>query len=104
MKLKPGSRKHSDETKARIAEGHRARWQDPAERQRVSEATKARMADPAVRQRIRDGMLAATGETDELRMLRMAWRAARAAVRRRFLDELLRPACEASALKDGGSK
>lgn len=89
---KRGGWNHSDQTKAKIAERHRERWSDPAERQKVSEATKARMADPAVRERIRAGMRAGTGEADELRMLRLAWRAARPAARKRFIDELLQPA------------
>lgn len=82
--LKSGSRKHSPETKTRIAELMRSRSAE------ISQSTKQRMADPAVRQRIRDGMKAASGEALELQMLRTAWLAARPAARTRFLVELLR--------------
>ncbi|MBI5260882.1 MAG: hypothetical protein HY852_03570 [Bradyrhizobium sp.] len=67
----------------------------PEERAKISEATKARMADPAVRQRIRDGMQAASGEANELRALRAAWRDVRPAVRKRFLNEILAAALTA---------
>lgn len=80
---------HTPETIARI----RAKMSDPAKRAQISQDTKARMADPAVRQRIRDGMEAASGVAVELQVLRAAWLAARPKVRRRFLDDLLHPAC-----------
>jgi len=73
-------RKHSPESKARIAETLRARS--------VEISGKLRMADPEVRQRIRDGMQAASAEAAEVQMLRLAWLAARPAARARFLVEL----------------
>lgn len=57
------------------------------------------MADPEVRKRISDrtkeGMLAAAGMLPELAALRSAWRAARPAVRKRFLSELMAEMVEA---------
>lgn len=82
--VKQGGWTHSSETKARMAALMRSRSAE------ISEQTKQRMADPAVRQRIRDGMRAASGETDEVKMLRLAWRAARPAARAKFLVELTR--------------
>lgn len=82
------------EARSRIAESNKARWDDPAKRAAVSEATKARMADPAVRQRIKDGMLQASGISDDLRLIRSAWKAASPLARKRFLDDLFRPACD----------
>jgi hypothetical protein len=67
-----------------------------SERARISADTKARMANPAVRQRIRDGMQANSGELNELRALRAAWRAVRPAVRNRFIHEIFASACSAS--------
>ena len=40
------------------------------------------------RQRIKDGMRKAADDRDEIRLLRVAWRAASPDVRRRFLAEL----------------
>jgi hypothetical protein len=84
-------KKHSPETKARIAGTLRARMNDPAVRAQISADTKARMADPAVRQRIRDGMAAAAGDLVSLTVLRAAWRGAPPSVRRAFIVELLAP-------------
>jgi hypothetical protein len=84
-------KKHSPETRARIANSLRARMIDPAVRAQISADTKARMADPAVRQRIRDGMAAAAGELVSLTVLRSAWRGAPPSVRRSFIAELLAP-------------
>ncbi|MGY3529313.1 hypothetical protein ACVMIH_005180 [Bradyrhizobium sp. USDA 4503] len=75
-------RKHSPETKARMAELMRSRSAE------ISRLTKERMADPEVRKRIRDGMQAASGEATEIQVLRMAWAAARPSARTRFLTEL----------------
>ena len=88
---KPGGWHHSPETRAKI----RATMSDPARRAEISEATKIRMADPAVRQRIKDGMAEASGEAAEIHLMRAAWKAARPAVRARFIAELFAPACEA---------
>lgn len=89
--MKTGGWHHTPEARAKI----RATMSDPAKRAEISKATKARMADPAVRQRIKDGMREASGQMDELRMLRVAWRAACPAVRVRFLTELHAPICTA---------
>lgn len=89
--MKSGS-SHTPETRQRIAAKATARM-SPEERQRISAETKARMASPEVRQRIRDGMMAASGEIEELRALRVMWRGCRPAVRQRFLAELLQPLC-----------
>jgi hypothetical protein len=75
--------KHSNETRAKM----RSRMSD-AQRAKISQDTKLRMADPAVRQRIQDGMRAASGEAVELQTLKASWRAARPAVRKRFLMEI----------------
>jgi hypothetical protein len=91
-------KKHSAETKSRIAETLRARMNDPAVRAKISADTKARMADPAVRQRIRDGMAAANGELISLTVLQSAWRGAPSSVRRAFIIELLAPLCEGPAV------
>ncbi|MHC2390829.1 hypothetical protein ACVMFA_009525 [Bradyrhizobium liaoningense] len=84
--------KHSPETKARIAETMRSRSLE------ISQRTKQRMADPEIRQRIRDGMQAASGETAEVQMLRLAWVAARPAARARFLVEITRTDSEPRVL------
>lgn len=74
-------------------------------RARFSAETKARMKDPAVRARIsertKSGMLAASGQLAELRLLRDAWQCARPAARTRFLNEILAPVCSASASSGG---
>lgn len=93
---KSGGWKHLPETRAKIAQTQRARWDETA-RAATSEVTKARMADPAVRQRIRDGMRRASGEADELRAIEAAWRSARPAVRPRFISQTFTPVCSASA-------
>jgi hypothetical protein len=93
---KPGFR-HSDDAKARIGASNKAHWSSPEKRAETSARTKQLMADPAVRQRIRAGMLRASGQTSEVRLLRAAWRAACPAVRTRFLAELFSPVCSASA-------
>jgi hypothetical protein len=90
-------KKHSPETRARIANSLRARMIDPAVRAQISADTKARMADPAVRQRIRDGMAAAAGDLVPLTVLRSAWQGAPPNVRRRFVAELLAPLFEDAA-------
>ena len=90
-------KKHSAETRARIADTLRARMNDPAVRAQISADTKARMADPTVRQRIRDGMAAASGDLVYLTVLRAAWRGAPQSVRRAFIIELLAPLCEGPA-------
>jgi hypothetical protein len=92
-------KKHSPETKARIAGTLRARMDDPAVRAQISADTKARMADPAVRQRIRDGMAAAAGDLVSLTVLRSAWQGAPPSVRRAFVLELLGPLCEGPAVR-----
>jgi hypothetical protein len=94
-------KKHSAETKARIADTLRARMNDPAVRGQISADTRMRMADPAVRQRIRDGMAAAKGDLISLSVLRSTWRGAPQSVRRRFLEELLAPLCEGPATPGG---
>jgi hypothetical protein len=96
-------KKHSPETKARIANSLRARMTDPAVRAQISADTKARMADPAVRQRIRDGMAAANGDLVSLTVLRSAWRGAPPGVRRAFIIELLGPLCEGPAARNEAS-
>lgn len=92
--------KHSPETRAKI----RAIMGDPARRAAISEATKAGMADPAVRERIKQGMQKAADDRDEIRLLRVAWRASSPDVRKRFLAELLSPVCCASASSHGRSE
>lgn len=87
--MKRGGWKHSQKTRDKIAATMRER------RDEIAEATKARMADPAVRQRIREGMLKASASADELRTLRVVWRATPPTVRARFLAELLEPVCRA---------
>jgi len=89
LRHEAGGWKHSDETRAKI----RATMSDPAKRAAISAATKASMADPAVRQRIKDGMRKAADDRDEIRLLRVAWRASSPGVRRRFLAELQAPLC-----------
>lgn len=68
-------------------------------RRALSQKVRASMADPEVRKRISDrtkeGMLAAAGMLPELAALRSAWRAARPAVRKRFLSELMAEMVEA---------
>lgn len=91
-------KKHSADTKARIADTLRARMSNAAVRAQISADTKARMADPAVRQRIRDGMAAANGDLVSLTVLRAAWRGAPPSVRRAFIVELLAPLCEGPAV------
>ena len=86
--MMPGQ-KHSAETRAKI----RATMSDPARRAAISEGTKAAMADPTVRHRIKQGMQRAADERDEIRLLRVAWRASSPDVRKRFLAELLDPVC-----------
>lgn len=93
---KRGGWKHSPETKAKIAQTQRARWDDTA-RAATSKVTKARMADPAVRQRIRDGMRRASGETGQLQAIETAWRNAGPTVRLRFISQTFAPVCSASA-------
>ena len=83
--MKSGGWKHSEETRAKI----RATMSDPAMRAVISAATKAGMADPAVRRRIKEGMKRAADERDEIKLLRVAWRASSPDARRRFLAELL---------------
>ena len=90
--MMPGQ-KHSPETRAEMRVKMRAKMSDPARRAATSAATKAAMADPAVRERIKQGMKRAADERDEIRLLRVAWRASSAETRRRFLAELLEPAC-----------
>jgi hypothetical protein len=71
-------RRHSPESRRRIAEGTRAAMAAPALRRRISEATKRGM-----------------GTLPELNRLRAAWRDARPLVRRRFLNELWAPLVDA---------
>jgi hypothetical protein len=77
------------------------------QRARISAATKAAMEDPAVRARISErtkaGMLAASGQLLELRLLRDAWQRARSGTRTRFLNEILAPVCTASVPNDANS-
>lgn len=94
---KQGGWKHSRETRAKIAQTSRARWEDPEKRAAASEATKARMADPAVRERIRAGMRKAALTSDDLSALRVVWRKTSAAARARFLNELFSAVCSTSA-------
>lgn len=66
-------------------------------RARFSAETKARMEDPAVRARISErtkaGMQAASGELEELRLLRGVWQRLTPQTRRRFLNELFATIC-----------
>jgi hypothetical protein len=70
-------------------------------RAEISAATKARMASPEVRahisQRTREGMARASGASDEMRLLWVAWNNARPSVRERFLSGLHAPICGKTA-------
>jgi hypothetical protein len=75
----------------------------PEQRARISTATKAAMDNPEVRERIRTGMRAASGELPEMLALDAAWSAARPAVRKRFLgDVLIEPAIRSPADDSSG--
>jgi hypothetical protein len=84
--MKPGST-HDNITRALISERTRQAMAAPEVRQRVSERTKA-------------GMARASGMAAERAALALAWRTARPAVRRLFLQELLAPLCSGSAAGD----
>jgi hypothetical protein len=85
--MKPGST-HDSITRALISERTRQAMAAPEVRQRVSERTKA-------------GMARASRMAAERAALGLAWRTARPAVRRSFLEELFAPLCSASPAATG---
>jgi hypothetical protein len=73
----------------------------PEQRARIAAGTKAAMANPEVRARISErtklGILAASPQRRELVALSTAWSEARPGVRSRFIKEVFKATCSASA-------
>lgn len=88
-------RPHTPESRERIAARLREVWADPEKRRLASEKAKAINNEPAMRAKIArrslEGRLVAAGIGPALDALCIAWGAANPEVRRRFLDELMRP-------------
>lgn len=56
--------KHSEETRAKMSEAHRARWADPEARERYTKSSKARWADPEHRKKVGEASKAYWGNPE----------------------------------------